>query len=88
MIDRNDRHWYKNAVIYELHIKAFFDSDNDGVGDFAGLMHKLDNLQNHGVTAIRLLPFYPSPLRDDGNDNADNTTINTTYGPGRSAAGA
>ncbi len=80
MIDRNDRHWYKNAVIYELHIKAFFDSDNDGVGDFAGLMQKLDYLQNLGVTAIWLLPFYPSPLRDDGYDIADYTSINPTYG--------
>ena len=80
MIDRNDRHWYKNAVIYELHIKAFFDSDNDGVGDFAGLVQKLDYLQDLGVTAIWLLPFYPSPLRDDGYDIADYTAINPTYG--------
>jgi maltose alpha-D-glucosyltransferase / alpha-amylase len=80
MIDRNDRHWYKNAVIYELHIKAFFDSDNDGVGDFAGLMQKLDYLQDLGVTAVWLLPFYPSPLRDDGYDIADYTSINPTYG--------
>ena len=80
MIDRNDRHWYKNAVIYELHIKAFFDSDNDGVGDFAGLVQKLDYLQDLGVTAIWLLPFYPSPFRDDGYDIADYNSINPTYG--------
>ena len=80
MIDRNDRHWYKNAVIYELHIKAFFDADNDGIGDFAGLVKKLDYLQDLGVTAVWLLPFYPSPLRDDGYDIADYTSINPTYG--------
>src|SRR5680860_896450 len=80
MIDRNDRFWYKNAVIYELHIKAFFDSDNDGVGDFAGLVQKLDYLHDLGVTAIWLLPFYPSPLRDDGYDIADYGAINPTYG--------
>src|ERR671919_1257326 len=80
MIDRTDRLWYKNAVIYELHIKAFFDSNNDGVGDFAGLVQKLDYLHDLGVTAIWLLPFYPSPLRDDGYDIADYTAINPTYG--------
>ncbi len=80
MIDRSDRHWYKNAVIYELHIKAFFDANNDGVGDFAGLYQKLDYLQDLGITAIWLLPFYPSPLRDDGYDIADYTAINPTYG--------
>lgn len=80
MIDRNDRHWYKNAVIYELHIKAFFDSDNNGIGDFAGLVKKLDYLHDLGVTAVWLLPFYPSPLRDDGYDIADYTAINPTYG--------
>ncbi len=80
MIDRTDRHWYKNAVIYELHIKAFFDANNDGIGDFAGLVQKLDYLHELGVTAIWLLPFYPSPLRDDGYDIADYTAINPTYG--------
>jgi maltose alpha-D-glucosyltransferase/alpha-amylase len=80
MIDRTDRLWYKNAVIYELHIKAFFDSNNDGVGDFAGLVRKLDYLHELGVTAVWLLPFYPSPLRDDGYDIADYTSINPTYG--------
>src|SRR5690606_6738064 len=64
-------HWYKDAVIYELHIKAFCDGNGDGIGDFQGLMTKLDYLQDLGVTAIWLLPFYPSPLRDDGYDIAD-----------------
>jgi maltose alpha-D-glucosyltransferase/alpha-amylase len=80
MIDRTDRLWYKNAVIYELHIKAFFDANNDGVGDFAGLVQKLDYLQELGVTAVWLLPFYPSPFRDDGYDIADYTAIDPTYG--------
>jgi len=80
MIDRTDRHWYKNAVIYELHIKAFFDANNDGIGDFAGLVQKLDYLHELGVTAIWLLPFYPSPFRDDGYDIADYTAIHPTYG--------
>ncbi len=73
-------HWYKDAVIYEVHIKAFRDSNSDGIGDFAGLMEKLDYLQDLGVTAIWLLPFYPSPLRDDGYDIADYYTINPAYG--------
>jgi maltose alpha-D-glucosyltransferase/alpha-amylase len=73
-------HWYKDAVIYELHIKAFFDSDGDGIGDFGGLLQKLDYLQELGVTAIWVLPFYPSPLRDDGYDIADYYTINPRYG--------
>ncbi|MGH6735870.1 MAG: maltose alpha-D-glucosyltransferase [Methyloceanibacter sp.] len=80
MIDRNDRLWYKNAVIYELHIKAFYDADNDGIGDFAGLVQKLDYLQELGVTAVWLLPFYPSPFRDDGYDIADYSAIHPTYG--------
>lgn len=73
-------HWYKDAVIYELHIKAFRDGNADGVGDFKGLLEKLDYLQDLGVTAIWLLPFYPSPLRDDGYDIADYYTINPAYG--------
>ena len=55
--------WYKDAVVYQLHVKAFFDSNNDGMGDFGGLMQKLDYIQELGVSAIWLLPFYPSPLR-------------------------
>jgi maltose alpha-D-glucosyltransferase / alpha-amylase len=73
-------YWYKDAIIYELHIKAFFDSNGDGIGDFAGLMQKLDYLEDLGVTAIWLLPFYPSPLKDDGYDIADYYTINPSYG--------
>jgi maltose alpha-D-glucosyltransferase/alpha-amylase len=77
----NDKlHWYKDAIIYELHIKAFSDSNADGVGDFSGLLTKLDYLQELGITAIWLLPFYPSPLKDDGYDIADYYSINTTYG--------
>jgi maltose alpha-D-glucosyltransferase/alpha-amylase len=63
--------WYKDAVIYQVHIKSFFDSNNDGVGDFPGLIEKLDYIAALGVTAIWLLPFYPSPRRDDGYDIAD-----------------
>src|ERR1043165_1527180 len=73
-------HWYKDAVIYELHIKAFSDSNGDGIGDFEGLMKQLDYLEFLGITAIWLLPFYPSPLRDDGYDIADYYSINPNYG--------
>ena len=72
--------WYKDAVIYQLHIKAFFDSDNDGIGDFRGLIEKLDYLRDLGVSAVWLLPFYPSPLRDDGYDIADYRSVNQSYG--------
>jgi maltose alpha-D-glucosyltransferase / alpha-amylase len=73
-------HWYKDAVIYELHIKAFRDGNGDGIGDFKGLMEKLDYLQDLGVTAIWVLPFYPSPQKDDGYDIADYYSINPAYG--------
>lgn len=72
--------WYKDAIIYELHVKAFFDSNGDGIGDFEGLLQKLDYLEDLGVTAIWLLPFYPSPQRDDGYDIADYYSINPAYG--------
>ncbi|WP_235277374.1 maltose alpha-D-glucosyltransferase [Synechococcus sp. Nb3U1] len=72
--------WYKDAVIYEVPVRAFADSDGDGVGDFQGLTEKLDYLQDLGVTAIWLLPFFPSPLRDDGYDVADFTSVNPTFG--------
>ncbi|HTV90444.1 MAG TPA: maltose alpha-D-glucosyltransferase [Stellaceae bacterium] len=72
--------WYKDAIIYQLHVKAFFDANNDGIGDFAGLTQKLDYLQDLGVTALWLLPFYPSPLRDDGYDIADYKNVHPTYG--------
>ena len=72
--------WYKDAVIYQLHVKAYADSDGDGVGDFAGLTGKLDYLAGLGVTALWLLPFYPSPLRDDGYDIADYEDVHPAYG--------
>jgi maltose alpha-D-glucosyltransferase/alpha-amylase len=72
--------WYKDAIIYELHVRAFFDSGADGSGDFQGLTQKLDYLADLGVTAIWLLPFYPSPLKDDGYDIADYTGVNPDYG--------
>jgi maltose alpha-D-glucosyltransferase / alpha-amylase len=72
--------WYKDAVIYQLHIKSFFDSNNDGVGDFAGLIAKLDYIAGLGVTAIWLLPFYPSPRRDDGYDIAEYKGVHPDYG--------
>jgi maltose alpha-D-glucosyltransferase/alpha-amylase len=72
--------WYKDAIIYELHVKTFCDSDGDGMGDFRGLIEKLDYLQELGVTAIWMLPFYPSPLRDDGYDIADYFDVNPNFG--------
>jgi maltose alpha-D-glucosyltransferase/alpha-amylase len=72
--------WYKSAVIYEVHIRAFYDSNADGIGDLPGLTEKLDYLQDLGVTAIWLLPFYPSPLKDDGYDIADYYSLNPIYG--------
>ncbi len=72
--------WYKDAVIYQLHLKSFFDANNDGVGDFKGLLQKLDYIAELGVTAIWLLPFYPSPRRDDGYDIADYRGVHPEYG--------
>jgi maltose alpha-D-glucosyltransferase/alpha-amylase len=72
--------WYKDAIIYELHVRAFADSNNDGIGDFPGLMSHLDYLQDLGVTCIWLLPFFPSPLRDDGYDIANYVDVNPSYG--------
>jgi maltose alpha-D-glucosyltransferase/alpha-amylase len=72
--------WYKDAIIYELHVKTFHDSDGDGMGDFRGLIEKLDFLRELGITAIWLLPFYPSPLRDDGYDIADYFDVNPNFG--------
>jgi maltose alpha-D-glucosyltransferase / alpha-amylase len=72
--------WYKDAVIYQLHVRTFCDSNADGVGDFAGLTQRLNYLQELGITAIWLLPFYPSPLRDDGYDIADYTSVHANYG--------
>jgi maltose alpha-D-glucosyltransferase/alpha-amylase len=72
--------WYQDAVIYELHVRAFQDSNADGVGDFAGLVRRLDHIRDLGATAIWLLPFYPSPLRDDGYDIAAYKAIHPAYG--------
>ena len=80
MIDRSDPQWYRDAIIYQIHVKSFFDSSNDGIGDFEGLTQKLDYVRDLGVTAIWLMPFYPSPLRDDGYDIADYRDINPSYG--------
>ncbi|HEV2095463.1 MAG TPA: maltose alpha-D-glucosyltransferase, partial [Chthoniobacterales bacterium] len=77
---QSDPLWFKDAVIYELHVKTFHDSTGDGIGDFRGLIEKLGYLQELGVTAIWLLPFYPSPLRDDGYDIADYYDVNRNYG--------
>ena len=77
-----DRHpsWYRDALIYEIHVRAFQDSDGDGIGDFPGLIQRLDYLQDLGITALWLLPFYPSPLRDDGYDVADYRDVHPDYG--------
>lgn len=72
--------WYKDAVIYQLHVKSFFDSNADGIGDFAGLIEKLDYIADLGVTAIWLLPFYPSPRKDDGYDIAEYRDVSPDYG--------
>ncbi len=76
----DDPLWYKDALFYELHVRAFMDSDGDGSGDFRGLIEKLPYLQDLGVNALWLLPFYPSPLRDDGYDIADYNNVNPMYG--------
>ncbi len=77
---KDDPLWFKNAIIYEVPVRAFADSNGDGIGDFRGLTEKLDYLQDLGVTALWLLPFFPSPLRDDGYDIADYTNVNPIYG--------
>jgi maltose alpha-D-glucosyltransferase / alpha-amylase len=78
--DRGQTLWYKDAIIYQLHVRTFCDSNGDGIGDFPGLTQKLDYLQELGVNAIWLLPFFPSPLRDDGYDIADYTAVHPNYG--------
>jgi len=75
-----DPEWYRDAVIYELHVRAFADGNGDGIGDFSGLLSRLDHLSDLGVTAMWLLPFYPSPLRDDGYDISDFTGVHASYG--------
>jgi maltose alpha-D-glucosyltransferase/alpha-amylase len=76
----NDPLWYKDAVIYQVHVKSFFDSNNDGIGDFPGLITKLDYIAELGVNTVWLLPFYPSPRRDDGYDIADYRGVHSDYG--------
>jgi maltose alpha-D-glucosyltransferase/alpha-amylase len=75
-----DPHWYKDAVVYETHVKSFFDSNDDGIGDFRGLTAKLDYLQDLGIDCLWLLPFFPSPLKDDGYDIADYKGVHPDYG--------
>jgi maltose alpha-D-glucosyltransferase/alpha-amylase len=77
---KDDPLWFKNAIIYEVPVRAFADSNGDGIGDFRGLTEKLDYLQDLGVTALWVLPFFPSPLRDDGYDISDYTSVNPIYG--------
>src|SRR6188768_210078 len=77
---RQRKLWYKNAVIYQLHVRAFYDTDNDGIGDFRGLAQRLDYIKDLGADTIWLLPFYESPLRDDGYDISDYKAINPAYG--------
>ena len=72
--------WYKDAIIYQLHVKSFFDSNNDGIGDFPGLISKLDYIADLGVNAIWVLPFYPSPLLDDGYDISGYRDVHPEYG--------
>jgi maltose alpha-D-glucosyltransferase/alpha-amylase len=76
----DDPLWYRDAIIYELHVKAFADNNGDGIGDFQGLTEKLDYLQDLGVTAIWLLPFCRSPLKDDGYDTSSYTDLHPAYG--------
>jgi maltose alpha-D-glucosyltransferase / alpha-amylase len=76
----SDPLWYKDAIIYELHVKAFLDSNNDGIGDFGGLIQKLDYLEDLGVTCLWILPFFPSPLKDDGYDISDYLNVHPSYG--------
>ncbi|MDH3515030.1 MAG: alpha-amylase family glycosyl hydrolase, partial [Gammaproteobacteria bacterium] len=76
----DDPLWYKDAVVYEIHVKAFCDSNGDGIGDFAGLTSKLDYLQQLGVNTLWVLPFYPSPMRDDGYDISDYRNVHPDYG--------
>jgi maltose alpha-D-glucosyltransferase / alpha-amylase len=80
---REDPLWYKDAIIYQLHVKAFFDSDNDGIGDFKGLTERLDYIKDLGVTVIWLMPFYPSPMRDDGYDISEYKNVHPDYGTTR-----
>src|ERR1700735_1643696 len=72
--------WYKEAIVYELHVRAFKDSNGDGIGDFPGLLQKMDYLQDLGITCLWLLPFFASPLKDDGYDISDYLNVHPMYG--------
>src|SRR6266851_8350291 len=76
----DDPLWYKDAVIYQLNVKSFFDSNDDGIGDFKGLTSKLEYIRDLGVNTIWLMPFYPSPLKDDGYDISDYQNVHPQYG--------
>ena len=76
----NDPLWFKDAIIYELPVKSFYDGNDDGIGDFKGAIQKLDYLQELGVTCLWVLPFFPSPLRDDGYDIANYCSVHPSYG--------
>ena len=78
--DLDGKLWYKDAVVYQAHVKSFFDANDDGIGDFTGMAQKLDYIRDLGVSALWLLPFYPSPLRDDGYDIAEYRNVNPAYG--------
>ncbi|HQY31247.1 MAG TPA: alpha-amylase family glycosyl hydrolase, partial [Thermomicrobiales bacterium] len=80
MVEQRDPLWYKDAVFYELHARSFFDSDNNGKGDFPGMAQRLDYVRNLGVDCIWIQPFYPSPLLDDGYDISDFTAIHPDFG--------
>ncbi len=82
-VRREDPLWYKDAIIYHLHVKAFFDSDNDGMGDFKGLTQRLEYIRDLGATAVWVMPFYPSPLRDDGYDISEYKNVHSDYGTRR-----
>ena len=76
----SDPLWYRDAIIYELPVKSFYDANQDGIGDFAGLIEKLDYVAELGVTCVWLLPFFPSPLKDDGYDISDYRNVHPSYG--------
>ena len=80
MASKEDSLWFKDAVIYELSVRSFYDSNGDGIGDFQGLIQRLDYLEDLGITTLWLLPFYPSPLRDDGFDITDHCDVHPDYG--------
>ena len=75
MAPTQDVLWYKDAIIYQVHVRTFFDTNGDGIGDFRGLAQKLDYLQELGVNAVWLMPFFPSPLRDDGKNGISQTAF-------------